>query len=44
MCTIVNGMTQTIACESDAPSRTAPASPILNGSELQCAAGSSELN
>lgn len=41
---VVNGSTQSIICESNQPSRTAPASPTLNGAELQCADGSSKAD
>lgn len=34
--------TETIVCRSDAPSKTAPAAPTVNGSQLECAASSSK--
>ncbi|WP_416667859.1 type IV pilin-like G/H family protein [Egbenema bharatensis] len=39
---VINRLTRSIVCESDSPSQTAPASPIVNGDELQCASGSSK--
>ncbi|MEP0913067.1 type IV pilin-like G/H family protein [Leptolyngbya sp. GB1-A1] len=40
----IDNTTKTIICETDSPATTPPATPVLNGIDLQCAADSSEID